>query len=386
MVSDHVALCGLRGTEINRIGTDCGIRNQKLLCYVLQVLIKNNEFIVKDSENGMVLDWSVTPDNINTPDVFLHAPLPFIWSAFGVQSLGGVPSDDLMPLLQTLADAKDRGVLTVELSSNIPARNVDRLVYMGLVRKRTVFPHSRREISVARTSVRTSILHIKKFATLYDPHTDGLAFDSDDAMRESLIECIVRILEDYDMEQMNTSQIAKMLHLNSDSIKALKKNISGNNKCKIRFFDVKSEGDIINMIGINRPGDFQVTEVSDKINYRSLTAPLFEQILPMLAENATEALSTKILSSTFGVMRRDGSKKIDQLIGNYGLRFISGQDGKVHHQIRIISDQKNIVLSGGLTKHRKHSVDSWSIKEAEGTFDHNQVRITNENVHADSGI
>ena len=87
-------------------------------------------------------------------------------------------------MLELIAQSEAHGLAASEITTLMKMKSppFEKLLVLGLIVKRIVMPKGAKEKDASKRIIsRTNIYHLKRFATLYDPHVDTAIFEMSDA-------------------------------------------------------------------------------------------------------------------------------------------------------------------------------------------------------------
>lgn len=141
----------------------------------------------------------------------VHAPLAEIYRILGISSELEIPPDPGMLILEKIAKSKEKGLLMSEIGKLTDKKTaiyptIDKLVTMGFIRKRLVSPMH--HVSNSRGKGRVVIVHLVRYAHLYDPHKDHMEFEFSESDCEELQQSISKILTEKGVNSIPVFHIA----------------------------------------------------------------------------------------------------------------------------------------------------------------------------------
>lgn len=120
----------------------------------------------------------------NEEDVIIKAPLYEIYRHLGIKSNLEIPPDPGMLVLEKIAMSGANGLLITEISQYFDKKTsvyqiIDKLVTLGLVKKRMLKPitTTNNHGQNSRGKARVVIVHLTRYASLYDPLHDQMQFE-----------------------------------------------------------------------------------------------------------------------------------------------------------------------------------------------------------------
>ena len=168
-----VSLSGRRGVSWSYMAEVLSLDDRLQRC-ILRYL-SSRGYTITDNSNG------------ESSNITIVAPSSEIWSFLGIMSYLDVPPDPGMELLEIVGAARANGVVLGEATSLMHTKLylhpiIDKLCNAGLILKRLISPLSHG--TSPRVTTRTTIMHLTRYAELYDPILDGVYLSVDDNQNE----------------------------------------------------------------------------------------------------------------------------------------------------------------------------------------------------------
>ena len=140
------------------------------------------------------------------------------WKAIGIEGYAGTADDIplLIPLLEVIGIARDRGVLLTEASHSLGVSSVKLYTVVergaalaGVIVKRNVY--AAQPGGSKRINSRTVILHLKRFEAEYDPITDGVCIEADDHLKVDISRFTRKLIVGYNRRSLALSDVSSAL-------------------------------------------------------------------------------------------------------------------------------------------------------------------------------
>mmetsp|Transcript_15452 Transcript_15452/g.23325 ORF Transcript_15452/g.23325 Transcript_15452/m.23325 type:complete len:1583 (-) Transcript_15452:334-5082(-) len=184
--SEFISLCGGEGVEWSDVVAVIPMLTSRIQLRVRECLTRRS-FVFHQSEDTQ---------QGSEGSLKVFAPEYEIYSRLGITSPLEVPPDAVLNLLQLIGKSGARGLLISEVSEltnlNFIHSIVDKLVVANLVIKTSIAPD--KNAHSPRYSCRTTVLHLPRFVSLYDPSEDGMCITGDDHF-ETMHNYICNLLE-----------------------------------------------------------------------------------------------------------------------------------------------------------------------------------------------
>lgn len=336
--ADFIALAGEAGVSVDGILQRFVMLKLPLLCHIIRKLAKKgyeifttDNVLVPPSQYGQLLNTE------SSKTLTIRAPASIYQKALGAMSHEEFQPSDGLKQLSFLAASEERGIMSTDMEGGVEVlRTIDRLAYLGLVRKRIVYPN---DGGAAR---RTNMLHLRRFSPLYDSMAALVVPEHDDGTKSSLVDFIHDTLVDCGIDDIRIYYMRKILNLSALTVKSLRHVCT--EKSKIRYYAENGK----DLIGINHT----YSAMTEPATIAIVSTPLFEQLLPMISNGNSVGLSTAYMASLTGLTRRECLRRMNYLIGAYGLNHCAEQRGRIHKSILITSSVRDTISDGGLISNR----------------------------------
>ena len=338
-IADFVALAGEAGTTIEAVLDHFEGLKLPLLRHIMGRLeIKGYEVFSTDEGPNSPSEFKERIDAESSGSVKIRAPTTTSQKALGVMSHEELQPPDGSKLLCTFAASEERGMIATEIEGGRETlRSIDRLAYLGLVRKRIVYPND------GGSARRTNMIHLRRFSPLYDSTAASVVLEHDDGTRLSLVDFIHDIMIEWGIDSIRIYDLRKIINLSALTVKSLRHACTEHSK--IRFYAQDGK----DMVGINQS---YLEFIAEPAPNSIVSTPLFEQLLPIISNGNSVGLSTAHMSSLTGLTRRECLRRMNYLIGAYGLNHCAEQRGRIHKSILITSSVRDTISDGGLISNR----------------------------------
>jgi hypothetical protein len=207
-ILDYIALQGSKGCTLSRAFEAVGIPAEK---GALQ------GYLSMQMKQKLPIEWSVqgAADNrLNSAEITITAPVHESLKAYGFH----IPQEltpQMMTALEMLGAARDKGCLVTDISKQLKMSKihhiVDKLALLGVVTKRAVRMDKRSKQQ--QHFQRHVILHLKRFASDFDPQKYNFAFEIGKNSKMVLIALIREKLHELSSEGVKSIRIADIASL-----------------------------------------------------------------------------------------------------------------------------------------------------------------------------
>ena len=331
---DHIAVAGTNGITASTLFDEMHV-SDRVGMYILKKLMKRKEGWVI---NGVIDD--LTEEAIesmlcldNLKNITIIAPDYVIWNILGIDSVTvreKLP-DIALVLLSIVAGTKERGCLITDASKlmNSPKIHsvVEKLALYGIIFKRMLIPNNLKGIG-SRVACRTNILHLKRYAAEYDPSVDNCFFESDDDVKQSIIDYIVLIMKTRKVSSISTSALNKVMGISRRKMHLIRSTMATVKMPRIHFF----EGEIAQnkfrkvwFVGLNDTCDnIQPPFGSAVIKHMSA----IEQIVVRLNESK-DGLSTRDFRNYLGMGKKRAVNTYQEILQTFKYPVKKVNEGRV---------------------------------------------------------
>lgn len=334
-ISDFVISSGKEGASVSDVLSQFSSEPPRACRYIIEGLIRKGYRVCRPAGNETLGH----AENIfeSNSSLRIAAPRSLYYKSVGIVSHEDLQGDDFEKVLDIVAASREIGSLAMELGKGQGLARVERLVLVGLLRKRIVYP----PVEGASTTLRAGVLHLQRFAGQFHPSVAGSSLEPDDNARAALVDCIHYVLERCHLSRINIFRLGSLFDLSPATIRSLRPMCGP--CCKLQVSD-DSRGNTfidLNSGAVSRP-------VRESRGGGILSLSLFEQLLPAISNLSSVGLTVNEFCYQTGLGKKEAQSRFDNLIGMYTLSHSVDQSGTVHSQMRIIPDSRNVIASGGL--------------------------------------
>lgn len=218
-LTDFIALRGSRGCLLSVAFNTLNISNTLRQHFANKLYRTRGRYTISIVPENVQSARSSTSSSTVSQDFSLMlckaAPADF-WKAVGVETLPNIPDIPLLAsLLEILGLARGDGLLATEACQMLGMSQVytivERGVALGMIVKRTVMPLHLLATQAAhptRVKSRTVILHIRRFANLYDALSDGAFLEAEDQMKVDISRYIKKMMKHFSRTSLAVTDIA----------------------------------------------------------------------------------------------------------------------------------------------------------------------------------
>jgi hypothetical protein len=240
LIKDSVALCGRNGVMYYTLLDKIHI-SQNLGWFIAERYLLKDDYEFNTNDGQLLKSFKLPI--IILSKVICTGPSTESWKAFGINSNGEVPppNSPILEVLDLVGNAKQNGCVLSEVVKALSVTKihffVDKICGMGILEKRFIIPNKGK--SSKRVTIKSGILHLKRFSSSYNPDFDNVQISSDGTVKDQIYDYIYSILENCNIESMPATDLAKHIGLSYRKMQYLRNHVISQSKksnCKIHCF------------------------------------------------------------------------------------------------------------------------------------------------------
>ena len=351
-VVDFISLHGTRGCTLLKVFEALSVPEAVRRYFASKLRDGAGPCICKEVQAG-VASSSSSSSKERYDLLQCHGTTADFWKSIGMEGYAGLTDDIplLVPLLEVLGMARERGVLLSEASQLLGVSSVKLYTVVergtalsGVVVKRNVY--ATQPGGSKRINSRTVILHLKRFESAYDPSTDGVCIEADEYLKGDISRFARKLIEKYNRRSLALADVSCALGCETRSFRAalsdgpnkdlmLVNMTVTDEKCDFLMYPgrVVSKRHIVSLAGptdgaSEGPSLSTADDISAPPAAVVANAALYEQTFARLKWSRTEGIVANRLRQVHCLLPKRNERLFNDLKTSYGFPVSKQQFGK----------------------------------------------------------